>query len=157
MTTATTAKPSFVYVTYIETTIDRVWQALVDPELMAQYWIGSNGPARVNISEWKIGSRWDHTRADESKQVDITGTVLELDPPTRMALSWARPKEADDKTKHSLVTFDLVPQGAVVKLTVTHSDLEKDPDMLKGISGGWPQILSNMKTLLETGKALTLR
>ncbi|MBC8089696.1 MAG: SRPBCC family protein [Phycisphaerae bacterium] len=156
-TTTTAAKPSFVYVTFIATTMERVWQALIDPAVMREYWIGSSGPARVNISDWEIGSRWEHTRVDESRQVDIAGTVVELTPPTRMVLSWARPGEVDEAAKHSLVTFDLAPQGQVVKLTVTHSDLEKDPDMLKGVSGGWPQILSNLKTLLETGKALQLR
>lgn len=156
-TTTTTTKPSFVYVTYIATTMEQAWQALIDPELMRQYWIGSSGPARVNISDWEIGSRWEHVRADESKQVDIAGTVVELTPPKRMVLSWARPSEVEDEAKHSMVTFDLAPQGGVVKLTVTHADLEKDPDMLKGVSGGWPQILSNLKTLLETGKALSLR
>lgn len=159
MTTTTTAttKPSFVYVTFIATTMELAWQALINPELMRQYWIGSSGPARVNISDWQIGSRWEHIRADESKQVDIAGSVVELTPPTRMVLSWARPSELDDPAKHSLVAFDLAPQGGVVKLTVTHSELEKDPDMFKGVSSGWPQILSNLKTLLETGRALQLR
>lgn len=152
MTTMT--KPSFVYVTYISTSIERVWQALVDPQVMAEYWIGATGPARVNISDWKIGSKWEHVRADESKQVDVTGTVIEFSPPTRMVFSWARPSEADDQTKHSRVTFDLEAQGEVVKLTVTHADLENDLPMLNGISNGWPRVLANMKTLLETGKRM---
>lgn len=150
----TTTKPSFVYVTYIATTADKVWEALVDPKVMAEYWIGATGPARVNISDWKIGSKWEHTRADESKQVDVAGTVVEFVPPTRMAMTWARPAEVEDTSKHSLVTFDIEAQGNVVKLTVTHSDLEKDPNMLNGISNGWPRVLSNLKSLLETGKRL---
>lgn len=61
----------------------------------------------------------------------------------------------DDATKHSRVTFDLDPQGGgLVRLTVTHEDLERDPQMLEGISGGWPKVLSNLKTLLETGRPL---
>lgn len=152
--TMTEPKPAYVYVTYIATTIDRVWQALVDPALMAEYWIGGAGPARVNISDWQVGSRWDHVRADESKQVDIAGTVLEFVPPTRMVLSWARPSELDDVAKHTRVTFDLETQGHVVKLTVTHADLDKDLPMKNGVTNGWPRVLSNLKTLLETGKRM---
>lgn len=151
----TTAKPSYVYVTYIAATPERVWQALIDPALAREYWIGSSGPARVNVSDWKVGSRWEHTRADETKQVDVTGTVVEFTPPSRLVMSWARPAEFEDAAKHSLVTFDIVPQGSAVKLTVTHADL--DEAMFKGISGGWPQVLSNLKSFLETGKALQLR
>lgn len=157
MTTTTTPKPSFVYVTYIATTMERVWQALIDPQLTREYWKGTSGLARVNVSDWKVGSRWEHIRDDESKVVDVVGTVVEVSAPTRLVISWAWPKDANDTAKHSLVSFDIAPEGSVVKLTVTHSDLEKDPEMLKGISSGWPQILSNMKTYLETGKALALR
>ncbi|MEO8360289.1 MAG: SRPBCC family protein [Vicinamibacteria bacterium] len=150
-------KPSFVYVTYIATTPDKVWQALVDIELMKQYWTGTGAKdiARVNVSDWKVGSKWEHVRADGSEIVDVRGTVVEFTPPRRMVITWARPKEAEDESKHSLVTFDIEPQGdALVRLTVTHADLEKDPSMLNGISNGWPSVLSNLKTLLETGRTL---
>jgi uncharacterized protein YndB with AHSA1/START domain len=87
--------------------------------------------------------------------VDVVGTVVESTPPTRLVMTWARPSEADDASKHSRVTFDIEPRGdALVRLTVTHEDLENDPNMLKSISGGWPTILSNLKTFLETGRAL---
>ena len=87
--------------------------------------------------------------------VDVVGTVVESTPPRRLVFTWARPKEAEDESKHSRVTFDIEPQGdALVRLTVTHEDLEHDPKMLAGISGGWPSVLSNLKTLLETGHAL---
>jgi hypothetical protein len=70
-------------------------------------------------------------------------------------MSWARPKELADRSKHSRVTFDIEPiGGALVKLTVSHEDLEKDQPMLAGISSGWPMVLSNLKTMLETGRAL---
>jgi len=150
-------KPSFLYVTYIASTPEKVWQAIVDPKLARQYWNGPNSdaqhPAHMNVSDWKVGSAWEHQRADNEK-VDIAGTVLESMPPKRLVLSWARPKELDDKGKHSRVTFDIVPEGRVVKLTVTHEDLEKDQPMLAGISSGWPMVLSNLKTFLETGRAL---
>jgi uncharacterized protein YndB with AHSA1/START domain len=148
-------KPSFVYVTYIATTPEKVWSALVDTDITRQYWLGSSGPAHVNVSDWKPGSRWEHQRVDEARTVDVVGTVVETTPPRRLVMTWARPKEADDTTKHSRVSFDVEPQSdRLVRLTVTHEDLEHDPKMLASISGGWPQVLSNLKTFLETGKAL---
>ena len=113
-------------------------------------------PAHVNVSDWKPGSRWEHQRIDDARTVDMTGKVVESTPPRRLVLTWARPKEAEDDSKHSRVSFDIEPQGdGLIRLTVTHEDLERDPQMLTGISGGWPKILSNLKTLLETGRALT--
>ena len=150
-------KPSFVYVTYIETTAARVWQALVDTDVTRNYWMGPNAnvPAHVNVSDWKPGSPWEHQRVDETKAVDIAGKVIESTPPQRLVISWARPTELTDESKHSRVTFDIEPiSGTLVKLTVTHEGLEKDEKMLAGISSGWPMVLSNLKTMLETGKAL---
>jgi uncharacterized protein YndB with AHSA1/START domain len=92
---------------------------------------------------------------DGSGIVDITGSVVESAPPRRLVISWARPNEVDDPSKHSRVTFDIEPHiDGLVRLTVIHEDLEKDPRMLEGISGGWPMVLSNLKTLLETGHTL---
>lgn len=149
-------KPSFVYVTYIATTPEKVWQALTDTDVTRRFWVGPKGDcARVNVSDWKPESKWDHQRADGSRVVDITGTVVESAAPQRLVISWARPSEADDTSKHSRVTFDIEPHiDGLVRLTVTHEDLEKDPKMLEGISGGWPMVLSNLKTLLETGHPL---
>jgi uncharacterized protein YndB with AHSA1/START domain len=149
-------KPSFVYVTYIATTPEKVWQALVDTDVMREYWIGPDGGcARVNVSDWKPGSRWEHQRIDDARTVDIVGKVVESTPPRRLVFTWARPSDADDDSKHSRVTFAIEPHGAgLIRLTVTHEDLERDPKMLAGISGGWPKVLSNLKTLLETGRAL---
>jgi len=149
-------KPDYVYVTYIETTPAKVWQALVDTDVTRKYWADpSAGCARVNVSDWQPGSRWEHRRADGSDAVDIVGTVVESTPPQRLVISWARPAEAADASKHSRVSFDIEPYGhGLVRLTVTHDDVERDPQMLAGISGGWPKVLSNLKTLLETGHAL---
>ena len=149
-------KPSFVYVTYIATTPEKVWQAVIDPEVARKYWAGANeGPAHVNVSDWRRGSKWEHQRYDDTRKVDIVGKVVESTPPSRLVLTWARPKEAEDESKHSRVTFDIEPNGdGLIRLTVTHEDLERDPQMLAGISGGWPKVLSNLKTLLETGRAL---
>ena len=149
-------KPDYVYVTYIATTPEKVWRALTETELMREWWVDpSAGCARVNVSDWKPGSRWEHTRADGTGTVDIVGKVVESIPPRRLVYTWARPSDAEDESKHSRVAIDIEPQGdGLVRLTVTHEDLERDPQMLAGISGGWPKVLSNLKTLLETGHAL---
>lgn len=149
-------KPDFVYVTYIATTPEEVWRALVDTDVTRQYWKGvPDGPARVNVSDWKVGSTWEHQRADETHVVDLVGKVVESSPPRRLVLTWARPQDAQDAAKHSRVTFDIEPQGArLVRLTVAHEDLKDDAKMLAGISSGWPMVLSNLKTLLETGRPL---
>jgi uncharacterized protein YndB with AHSA1/START domain len=151
-----TKKPDFVYVTYIATTPEKLWQALMDVDLMAQWWVNPNaGCARVNVSDWKPGSAWEHRRADGSGVVDIAGTVIESIATKRLVYSWARPGEVTDESKHSLVSFDIAPYSeGLVKLTVVHDDLAKDPTMLSGVSGGWPVVLSNLKTFLETGHAL---
>lgn len=150
-------KPSFVYVTYIATTAEKVWEALIDTDVTRQYWADPtvNKPAHVNVSDWKPGSPWEHQRVDEARTVDMVGTVVENSPPRRLVLTWARPKDAEDSARHSRVTFDIEPHGSgLVRLTVTHEDLEGDAPMLAGISDGWPKVLSNLKTLLETGHAL---
>jgi uncharacterized protein YndB with AHSA1/START domain len=149
MTTMT--KPSFVYVTYIATTPEKVWQALVDTDVTRQYWTGPH----VNVSDWRPGSRWEHQKVDDARTVEIVGKVVESAPPHRLVLTWARPKEEDDSSRHSRVTFDIARDGeAGIRLTVTHEDLERDPQMLAGISGGWPRVLSSLKTFLETGRSL---
>ena len=145
-------KPSYVYVTYIAATPQKVWQAFVDTDVMREYWVGSEC-ARVNVSDWKPGSKWEHQRLNEARTVDICGKVVESDPPRRLVYTWARPDEAADESRHSLVSIDIEPQAdGLVRLTVTHDNLEHDPKMLEGISGGWPRVLSNLKTLLETGR-----
>jgi uncharacterized protein YndB with AHSA1/START domain len=152
----TMKKPDYVYVTYIATTPEKAWQAIMDTDMMAQWWVDPKaGCARVNVSDWKVGSPWAHTRVDGSGIVDIVGKVVESTPPNRLVYTWARPGEVDDESKHSRVSFDIEPYtDSLVKLTVTHDDLAKDPKMLEGVSGGWPTILSNLKTFLETGHAL---
>ena len=150
------SKHDYLYVTYIRTTPEKVWRALVDTDVTARYW---GDPAkfvpRVNVSDWQPGSRWQHQRTDAAHTVDIAGTVVESDPPRRLVLTWARPAEVDDESMRSRVTFDIEAQGeGLVKLTVAHDDVARDERMFKGISGGWPMVLSNLKTLLETGRPI---
>ncbi len=148
-------KPRFVYVTYIATTPEKVWQALVDSELTRRYWGGPTAECggHEHISDWKPGSRWESRRGDAARTLAIVGRVLESTPPRRLVMTWARPHDADATEKHSRVTFDIEPQGErLVRLTILHEDL--DPEMAEAISGGWPKVLSNLKTLLETGHVL---
>jgi uncharacterized protein YndB with AHSA1/START domain len=150
-------KPDFVYVTYIATTPEKLWEALVDTDVMRQYWCGFDPdcPAHVNVSDWRPGSRWEHRRLDAAGTVEIVGKVVESTPARRLVFTWGRPADADDEARHSRVAFDIEPQrDGLVRLTVTHDDLERDPQMLSGVSGGWPKVLSNLKTLLETGRVL---
>lgn len=148
-------KPDYVYVTYIATTPEKLWRAITDPAVTGQYWAGRDGWVRTNVSDWEPGSRWQHRRNDAAGTVDVAGTVIESVPPTRLVITWARPSEVDDAEKHSRVTFDIAQDGdGLVKLTVTHDDLARDPKMLQGVSNGWPLVLASLKTMLETGRGL---
>lgn len=142
------SKEKFVYVTYINATPEKTFQALIDGEMTRQYW------QHDNVSDWKPGSRWEHQRCNDAHTVDIVGEVIESTPPRRLVLTWAAPASAADKARHSRVAIDIEPVGAMVRLTVTHDELETGSDMLKGISNGWPRVLSSMKTFLETGRPL---
>jgi uncharacterized protein YndB with AHSA1/START domain/DNA-binding transcriptional ArsR family regulator len=142
---AMTDKPTFVYVTYIESTPEKVWNALTDAELTAQYW------GHRNVSDWQVGSKWEHQRIDGTKTADVVGTVLESIPPKRLVASWNGPDSVEEPSQ---VTFDLEPHGDVVRLTVTHENLANAADH-KAVSGGWAAVLSNLKSLLETGSTLS--
>lgn len=144
------SKPDFVYVTYIASSPKKVWSALLDGEMTKQYW------DHFNVSDWKVGSRWEHQRCG-SRKVDIAGTVIECSPPHRLVLTWALPQEIEDATKVSRVTFEIEPyETNMVRLTVVHDELEPDSEMGRGISQGWPMVLSGLKTILETGTALPM-
>ncbi|MDB5933488.1 MAG: Activator of Hsp90 ATPase [Massilia sp.] len=142
------SKEKFVYVTYIATTPEKAWQALVDGEMTRQYW------DHDNVSDWKPGSTWEHRRIDAAGGVDIVGEVIESDPPRRLVMSWASPADAADKARHSRVAIDIEPVGDAVRLCVTHDELEPGSKMVKGISDGWPRVLSSLKSFLETGRPL---
>ncbi len=137
--------PTYVYVTYIRASAKQVWRALTDADLTARYW------GHANVSDWQPGSRWEHRRTDGSGQVDLVGRVLETDPPTRLVVTFG--ESADAPGDDSVVTFLVEPHHDIVRLTVTHENLA-DPTALREISHGWPAVLANLKSLLETGEVL---
>ena len=141
------AMTEFVYTTYISSTPQKVWDAITTPEFTSQYW-GKN-----LISNWKQGSKWDMASIDGSNSVNITGEVVESRPPSRLVLSWASPENVGNRSEYSRVTFEIEMMGSVVRLNVVHDQLKAGSEMAKGISGGWPLVLSGLKSFLETGKA----
>ena len=139
-------RPTYVYVTYIHATAERVWQALTSAELTAQYW------GHSNESDWEVGSQWEHRRVDGSGIADVVGTVLESDPPRRLAITFDAPSGAPPSGP-SQVIFDITPYHEIVRLTVTHQNLAND-EAIQSVSAGWPAVCANLKSLLETGHVL---
>ena len=139
------ARSTFVYVTYIRTTPDQLWSALTDAEFMTQYWFGMHCD-----SQWTPGSAWK--LMSPNGEVLDAGEVLEADPPRRLVIRWHHQNKAELKAEgDSLCTMELEPNGPAVKLSITHT-IERDASkLIAAVSGGWPKILSNLKSLLETG------
>lgn len=151
-------RPSFVYTTYIQTTPERLWEALTDPAFTQRYWNASFD------TNWEAGSEmvWNlhGVRIADPGQV-----VLESDPHRRLSFTWhnftpelAQALDAGEDVfataaaePRSRVTFDLEPVGSAVKLTVVHEGFPAASKVAELVSGGWPQVLSKLKTLLETG------
>ncbi|GGM07861.1 putative transcriptional regulator, ArsR family protein [Streptomyces fumigatiscleroticus] len=144
---AMTDRPTYVYVTYIRSTPEKVWDALTDADLTAAYW------GHGNVSDWRPGSRWEHVRTDGSGIADVVGTVVVSERPHRLVTTWAPPDGEDAPERHSRVTFEIRPHADIVRLTVTHEELDGERE-LSDVSTGWPAVLSNLKTLLETGSPL---
>jgi uncharacterized protein YndB with AHSA1/START domain/DNA-binding transcriptional ArsR family regulator len=158
-------RPSFVYTTYIQTTPERLWQALTDPAFTERYW------GLAFESDWSTGStvilhQWGVTIADPEQ------VILESEPCRRLSYTWHtftpewrevvrdRVGFSEDFLERvaaeprSKVTFEIEDLGDLVKLTVVHDDFEPGSAVLDTISQGWPHILANLKTLLETGETL---
>jgi len=153
----------FVYVTYIRTTPERLWQALTDRAFIRRYF-EDTGPE----SDWAVGSpvKWGTMPGLEPQ--DLGQVVLESDPPRRLSYTWHNyqpemksmfgwsDEQFEELVKEpiSKVTFEIEPVGNTVRLTVTHDGFVEGSEMLKGVSQGWPMILSNLKTMLETDETL---
>jgi uncharacterized protein YndB with AHSA1/START domain/DNA-binding transcriptional ArsR family regulator len=136
-------KPKLVYVSYIATTPEQLWNALTDPDVTATYW------GHRNVSGWRKGDSWEHQRLDDGG-ADVVGTIVEVDPPRRLVHTWG---EAGDAERRSLVTFDLQPVGDAVRLTLTHEDLASD--QVEKASQGWAFVISSLKSQLETSRPLS--
>ncbi len=150
-------KPEFVYTTYINTTPERLWQALTDPAFTRRYW------GTALISDWRVGSTvtWEHNGVSRADPAQV---MLESDPYRRLSYTWhtytpdwAQAAGIDEDLRAKLageprskVSFDIEPVDAQVKLTVTHDGFEPGSTVLGMVSNGWPQLLSDLKTLLET-------
>ena len=149
------SEPKFVYVTYIATTPEKLWQALTDGAFTEKYWFVT----RIQ-SEWTLGARVTFTRDDK---VSDYGTVLECDPPRRLSYTWR--VDFHEEFRHerpSRVTFEIEQmlggngRPTEVKLTVTHDDFDAGSKVFRAVSGGWPVVLASLKTFLETGHALAM-
>lgn len=142
------SQSKFVYVTYIRTTPEKLWAALIEPEFTKQYWAGT-----YQVSDWKIGSDWKIMIPDG--RIGDSGKVLEFDPPRRLVVSWRNEFMADLKAEgYSTCTYQLEPAGTAVKLTLTHEIPVANSKMIGGVSEGWPHLLASLKSLLETGESL---
>src|SRR5690349_19362317 len=148
----TTDRPSFVYVTYIATTPEKLWTALTDGKFTREYWGG-----RAVESDWKVGSPVRFRKMNNEND-HVHGKVLEVKPPWQLAMSWAfELAPGAPKTPESRVTFSIERAGPEnVKLTVVHDQLDVPEQLAEGLRDGWPAILSSLKTLLETGAALDI-
>ena len=139
------ARSTFVYVSFIRTTPEKLWSALTDAEFMKQYWFGMRCE-----SQWTAGSSWKLVSGDG--EVFDAGEIIEAEPPRRLVIRWQHQKRPELKAEgDSRCTMELEPIGKAVKLSITHT-IERDPSkFIEAVSGGWPKILSNLKSLLETG------
>jgi uncharacterized protein YndB with AHSA1/START domain len=140
------SKPEFIYVTYIETTPEKLWEALTHSEFSRRYWWDTKV-----LSDWKVGSPF---ALEWRGKVTDTGVVIEADRPRRLSYTWSNTSEEFRNERPSRVTFVLEPHGTLVKLTLTHDDFEDGSKMLQGVSKGWPAIMSSLKSMLESGRAL---
>ncbi len=138
----------FVYVTYIKTTPEKLWDALTHPEFTRQYWFG------ISVtSNWKLGSSVTYIQNGKAK---VRGKVLAVDRPKLLSYTFQEAEGESSKEPPTKVTLELEPElgTETVRLTVTHTDFVPNSKHRPSISTGWPAVLSGLKSLLETGKTL---
>ena len=140
-------RSTFVYVTYIRTTPEALWSALTDGEFMTQYWFGTQCESR-----WTAGSSWKHVAGG---QVLDAGEIVEAEPPRRLVIRWQNQNKPELEAEgDSLCTMELEPTGTAVKLSITHTIERERSKLIEAVSGGWPKVISNLKSLLETGSVV---
>jgi len=138
------ARSAFVYVTYMRTTPEKLWSALTDTEFMKRYWFGCHCE-----SKWTAGSPWKLVSPDG--QVLDAGEIVAAEPPRRLVIRWQNQKPELKAEGWSLCTMEIERSGTAVRLSITHT-VERDPSkLITAVSGGWPKVISNLKSLLETG------
>ena len=139
---------SFVYVTFIRTTAERLWSALTDANQMKEYWFGMHFK-----TEWKTGAEWQMVFPDG--RVADTGEILEIERPRRILLKWRNEFRPELKAEgFALCRMDIEPVGTAVRLTITHTIERAESKFIQAVSGGWPKVLANLKSLLETGQVV---
>jgi uncharacterized protein YndB with AHSA1/START domain len=145
------SKAEFVYVSYIATTPEKLWEALTQGEFTQKYWFG-----RRIESDWRIGSPVRFFDGASSNLTD-SGVVLESDPPRRLSYTFRNEFDSEaQKLGYSRVTFSIEPRDEAVKLTLIHDELLNE-ELAIAFREGWSPILSSLKTFLETGKPLPVR
>ena len=141
-------RSTFVYVSYIRTTPERLWSALTEAEFMRQYWFGVHGE-----SQWTAGSSWKNV--SPQGQILDAGEILAAEPPRRRVIRWQNQFKPELKAEGaSVCTIEIEPSGAAVKLSITHTIERDSSKFIEAVSGGWPKVVSNLKSLLETGSAV---
>jgi uncharacterized protein YndB with AHSA1/START domain len=136
----------FNYVTYIHASAEQVWKTLTDPVLSAEFWSHSN------VSDWAVGSTWQHVRTDGSGIADVVGVVLDSTPPFHIVITYGSPDPAPTSPP-THVTFLIEPWHDIVRVSVWHEDFVDHSDY-DAAAAGWPAVMSNLKTRLETGRVL---
>jgi uncharacterized protein YndB with AHSA1/START domain len=139
---------TFIYVTYIRTTPRELWRALTTPEFMSQYWLGATAEA-----EWRKGGAWKLVFPDG--RVADSGEIVDFEPERLLVIKWRNEWSEELKAEGwSMCTMELEPTGEAVKLTVSHTMERENAKFIGAVGGGWPKILSNLKSLLETGQVV---
>jgi uncharacterized protein YndB with AHSA1/START domain len=139
------AKSTFVYVTYIRTTPEKLWHALTTPDVIKQYRFGM-----TIESDWKVGSTW---RMYSDGSLMDSGEILESEPQKRLVTRWLNEWKPEFKAEgYSRCIYEIEPMGAAVKLTVNHSIEGSDSKFIAAVSVGWAMVVSNLKSFLETGE-----
>ena len=145
--TTISEKPKFVYVIYIASSPEKVFEALTKPDLTEKYWFGfrvaAAGPAGAPFTAQSPGGEKFNK-----------GVILESDPPRRLAYTWHPQYDHVKHERPSRVTFDIEPYRGQVRLTIVHDDFEPGSKVFESVSQGWPAVLSSLKSFLETGKGL---